>query len=275
VRAAVLAYHSHNIAGTDYATNDHVALARDLEALHAIGARIVPLSRIADALREGRIDDDPKTLWVGLSFDDGPVFDWEDFEHPRFGLQRGFSRILAEFRERHGAAAQPELHATSFVIASPAARAAMERAEDCGYTYLTDWLTDRWWAAACDSGMHAIGNHSWDHVHHAPDSIAADLPRRDDFSLVRTVADAEIRRASDFINERVSGRCTLFAYPFGHVNDFLRDDYLPTHRADHGMEAAFGVDGRRVTADDSVWNIPRAVCGYHWHDTNELAKLLA
>ena len=77
----------------------------------------------------------------GLTFDDGPLFKLADFVHPEFGPQRGFLGILQDFRAEVGAC-QPELHATSFVIASPGARSAMERAEDCGYSFLDSWLTD-------------------------------------------------------------------------------------------------------------------------------------
>jgi hypothetical protein len=276
VKALVLTYHSHNIAGTDYATNDHVALASDLRTVHASGARIVPLGEVVDAVRAGPEGARDEVL-VGISFDDGPSFDFEDFTHPRFGPQRSFLNILRDFRDEAGAGAQPGLHATSFVIASPAARGAMERAEDCGFTFLEDWLTDRWWNDAVDTGLLAIGNHSWDHVHHAPDAIAISAPVRDDFTRVDnyTDADREIRAASAFINARVRGRCDLFAFPFGHANDYLVNEYLPLRAYEHGMTAAFGTGGRAARPGDSVWNIPRVVCGYDWKSPAGLERLLA
>jgi peptidoglycan/xylan/chitin deacetylase (PgdA/CDA1 family) len=267
----VLAYHSHNISGNEYATNDHVALASDLETLHRMGVRIVPLEEIAALVRERAVDENRRI--VGLSFDDGPVFDFEDFTHARFGLQRGFARILREHGERTG----NRVHATSFVIASPEARRAMERAPDCGFPDMLDWLGERWWKPAVDSSLLSIGNHSWDHVHHAPAAIAADLPERDNFALVRdyVAADAEIRRAGDYINARVAGRCRVFAYPFGHVNDFLAHEYFPERTAEHGMVAAFGVGAEPITRRTSAWNIPRVVCGEHWRRPEELEALLA
>jgi hypothetical protein len=276
MKALVLTYHSHNVSGTEYAGNDHVALASDLRTLHARGARVVPLGEVARAVREG-LQGPADEILVGLSFDDGPAFDFEDFTHPRFGPQRGFLNILRDFRVEMGEGAQPGLHATSFVIASPAARRAMERAEDCGYTFLDEWLTDRWWSAAIESGLMGIGNHSWDHVHHAPETIAISAPVRDDFTRVDnyTDADREIRAAGAFINVRVNGRCDLFAYPFGHVNDYLVNEYMPLRGYEHGMKAAFGTGGRGVRAGDSVWNIPRVVCGYDWKSSAELEALLA
>jgi hypothetical protein len=271
----VLAYHSHNISGTDYSSNDHVALAADLETIHGSGARVVSLDRIAAIVR--RESEPPKDqLLVGLSFDDGPVFDYADFRHPQFGPQRSFYNILKDFESRHGDS-QPELHATSFVIASPAARRAMESSPSCGYPYLPDWLGDGWWKPAMGSGLMGIGNHSWDHVHHAVPELAAASQARDDFSKVATfeAAEREIRTAGEYINSRVGGGCTLFAFPFGHTNDFLVNDYLPRHQDKHGMRAAFGTGGRAITEADPAWNIPRIVCGDHWQSPQELARLVA
>lgn len=273
MRALVLTYHSHNISGTEYATNDHVALASDLRAVHAAGARIVPLAEIARAAREGMRGEG---FLVGISFDDGPRFDHADFVHPRFGPQRGFLGILRDFRDEVGSAAQPALHATSFVIASPEARRAMERAPDCGYPEIPEWLGEDWWGAAIDSGLLGIGNHSWDHVHHAVDRIAAATPVRDDFTRVDnyTDADREIRAAGAYINARVGNRCEHFAFPFGHVNDYLVGEYLPLRAYEHRMVAAFGTGGRAIRPGDSMWNLPRLVCGEHWTSPEGLRAIL-
>ena len=45
-RVPVLTYHSMNVDGRDYANNDHVALAADLEWLHARAWQIVPLRAV-------------------------------------------------------------------------------------------------------------------------------------------------------------------------------------------------------------------------------------
>ena len=267
----MLAYHSHNIAGTSYETNDHVALSADLEALAARGARIVPLGRVQQLLERGEVGSGP--VEVALTFDDGPVFDAEDFVHPRHGPQRSFLNILRDFAARHPGM-RP--HATSFVIASPDARSAMERAEECGYTFLREWLTDRWWDPAARSGFIDIGNHSWDHVHSAPDRIATRSQERNDFSRVDNYEDAdrEIRAAADYIDSRVSRPCAMFAFPFGHVNDYLVRDYLPNRTAEHRMQAALGTGGREVLPGDSRWNIPRIVCGEHWRAPDQLRAIL-
>jgi peptidoglycan/xylan/chitin deacetylase (PgdA/CDA1 family) len=273
MKALVLTYHSHNIAGATYGTNDHVALASDLRTLTRRGARIVPLDRIVESLHGGLRGDG---LQAALTFDDGPSFDYADFEHRAFGLQRSFLNILRDFRAEAGAAAQPELHATSFVIASPDARRAMELADDCGYADIPGWLTDAWWNDAIDSGLMAVGNHSWDHVHRAVETLVASPEARDDFSRVETYddADREIRQATAYIRSRTRGRCRYFAYPFGQMNRYLAEDYLPGHRAEHGMAAAFAVGGRAVAPDDSPWSIPRLVCGHHWRSPEALEALL-
>ncbi len=270
----VLTYHSHNISGSDYARNDHVALAADLSLLQAVGATIFPLAEVARKLgREAGAAS--RQINVALSFDDGPLFDFADFVHPEHGPQRGFLNILRDFRSRHGPGALPGLHATSFVIASPLARSAMQRSPDCGYTFVRDWLRDDWWAEAASSGLMDIGNHSWDHVHHAAQRIAAKGDKRDDFAVVGDFDDAqaEIRAASDFIAARAGCRPRLFAFPFGHVNDYLVKEYLPQHGPSFGLEAAFATGGA-ASERDSVWSIPRLVCGHHWHSPAELERLL-
>lgn len=89
---SVLVYHSHNIAGSDYATNDHVALATDLAMLAARGARVISLREVAQRVRDGDLGGDEAL--IGLSFDDGPIFDVEDFVHPVHGPQKSFASIL-------------------------------------------------------------------------------------------------------------------------------------------------------------------------------------
>jgi len=273
VKAFILTYHSHNISGNEYATNDHVALAADLALLHSLHLEVLPLGEIVERCRAGDASRGP---YVGITFDDGPLFDFADFDHPRFGPQRGFLNILRDFRAGHGPSALPGLHATSFVIASPGARKAMETSRDCGYTFLRDWLAEDWWREAAASGLMDIGNHSWDHVHHAFDGVVIADPRRDDFTAVDNFDDAEkeIRAASEYIAQRLGRAPRFFAYPFGHASDYLVKEYLPRHGPALGLQAAFGTDGA-VRDGFDAWAIPRVVCGHHWRSPGDLAKLLA
>jgi peptidoglycan/xylan/chitin deacetylase (PgdA/CDA1 family) len=126
-----------------------------------------------------------------------------------------------------------------------------------------------------DSGFLDIGNHSWDHVHHAAERIAAKSASRDDFSVIEDFDDAqaEIRVASEFIATRTGRTPRLFAFPFGHVSPYLVNEYLPEHGPSFGLEAAFGTGGI-ASERDSIWAIPRVVCGHHWHSPGELERLL-
>lgn len=264
MRAVVLCYHSNNIAGNDYPSNDHVALAEDLRLIHALGLPILPLHGIVSALRHG----DALPPCVGLSFDDGTWFDWYDLEHPSHGLQRSFAGILSDFGQASGQRAP----ATSFVIASPEARAIMDRSCMIG----RGWMGDQWWDAALDGGLIAIENHSWDHQHESLPQTASGLPGGC-FSNIQTwaAADAQIRQATAYLDARLPRRRTrLFAYPYGHYNDYLSGQYLPGHPHEHGLWAAFSTDPEPITAQASRWRLGRYVCGYHWRSPEALQAIL-
>jgi peptidoglycan/xylan/chitin deacetylase (PgdA/CDA1 family) len=279
--AVVLTYHSHHVVGPDYAQNDHVALASDLLQITEAGWRIVGLDAIVGTLAprspgaDGRGTTEKR---VALTFDDGPRYDAHDFTHPEFGLQKGFLNLLREFRERHGAAAQPGLSATSFVIASPEARRVIAATYDAQYTYMEPGsMDDAWWEPAIDTGLIAIANHSWDHLHPGLPRVAHSRDVRADFGAVLSVedADAQIARAAEYIAVRTRGRATpYFAYPFGQSNAFLVDDYLPARGAPR-VRAAFGVEPRAVDPGEGPWCLPRFVCGHHWRTPAELAAILA
>jgi len=274
MRAVVLTYHSHRMAGADYAENDHVALAQDLRAIAAAGARIAPLHDIARAVAGNDFAYGMDAPVVGISFDDGPRLDVDDFVHPRFGPQRSFANILRDFAATAEGARQERLHATSFVIASREARRAIAGALDIGAD-AGAWLDDGWWKAAVDEGLLAVENHSWDHLN---DPRYGDAARREDFRDVYRYDEAErqIHRANDAIAS-VTGRApTLFAYPFGRVNDhdYLPGVYFPNRGREIGLTAAFATGGKAV-AVGRAWAIPRYVCGHHWKNPAGLRAILA
>jgi peptidoglycan/xylan/chitin deacetylase (PgdA/CDA1 family) len=258
-----------NVAGHDYGANEHVAFREDLETLHRAGRRVVPLAEVARALVEGRLE----TLrgCVALSFDDGSDFDWHDLPHPSWGPQRGMGRILADFRARHGMAAQPTLHATSFAIVSREARTELDRTCMIGCR----WWNDDWWREAEASGLMAIESHGWDHNHESLARTAASAPRGAFEIATQADAEAEIAQASRELR-RLRGRAggVLFAYPYGHASGYLADEYFPDARNDHGVYAAFTTAPEPVTPRSSRWRIPRFVCGWHWKSPAELEKLL-
>lgn len=271
--AVVLAYHSHRVLGSDYARNDHVALARDLEILTGAGFEVVSLAGIL-AFASGE-DTVSSGDFAAITFDDGPIYDYADFVHPDLGPQRGFCNILRDFRAAHPAA-QPSLCATSFVIASPAARAVMEHSFDRTYTYLGPAsMGEAWWRDAIASGLLSIANHSWDHLHPALERVAHSEQARADFTRVTTIADADaqIAAAQRYIASRTGGcNAPWFAYPFGHCNAFLAEEYFPSHGT--GIAAAFTTEPRAVIRGDDRFRLPRFVCGEHWTQPAELESIL-
>ncbi len=279
----ILTYHSHHAIAAEYHLNDHVALPLDLAAITRAGYRIVPLARLVDRLLAaqagGAQDAADAAGCVAITFDDGPIYDLDDFRHPVLGWQRGFVGAMQDFLDTAPGARQPELGATSFVIASPQARRVMQTTFDRDYTYLgDDSMGDAWWQRAVATGLLAIGNHSWDHLHPALERVAHSRQVRADFSQVLCVedADAQILAAARFIEERTQGNAApYFAYPFGHCNDFLAREYLPGRGAAAGIRAALTTEPRPVSQADSVWMLPRYTCGHHWKTPAELDLILA
>lgn len=284
----IFTYHSHHVVGSEYGGNDHVALPLDLVAMTEAGYRIVPLDVLVDQIRSEQAGETEQSAQLGasegaagliaLTFDDGPVYDLDDFRHPELGWQRGFVPILQDFLDTALGARQPQLAATSFVIASPEARRVMQTTYDREYTYLGEAsMGDDWWGRAVATGLLAIANHSWDHLHPALERVAHSRQVRADFTAVDTVddADAQILAAGHYIAERTGGHAApFFAYPFGHFNRFLTDDYLPGHAAAAGLRAAVTTEPRCVAPTDSIWALPRYTCGHHWRTLAGLQRIL-
>ena len=282
VKAVVLTYHSHRIQGPDYARNDHVAFAADLHTIDRSGARIVSLAALVDAIaahQSGHAGAEDDATQVALTFDDGPVWDVADFDHPAFGPQRGFANAMRDFLSGDADRKRHEVCATSFVIASPEARHAMESTFDAEYTFLMPGaMNDDWWREAAASGLIGIGNHSWDHLHPALASVAHSRQVRGDFTQVATAADADaqIRAAAAYIDAHTGGRAApFFAYPYGHCNEFLASDYLPHAGRAMGLRAAFTTGAEVIDGSQDVWRLPRFTCGHHWRSPTALADLLA
>jgi peptidoglycan/xylan/chitin deacetylase (PgdA/CDA1 family) len=281
VKAVVLTYHSHRVQGPGYAQNDHVALQVDLQSIARSGGRIVSLATLVDAIeayQSGSAAGDGGATMVALTFDDGPVWDFADFDHPILGKQRGFVNAMRDFLLTERGRAQPETCATSFVIASPEARRVMESTFDAEYTFLSPGaLTADWWLPAIETGLIGIANHSWDHLHPALASVAHSRQIRGDFAQVTDAADADaqIRAATDYINMRTGGRAApFFAYPYGHCNDYLATEYLPRDGRAMGLRAAFTTEPEVIDGAQSVWRLPRFTCGHHWRSPEELTAIL-
>ena len=266
----ILTWHAIDVAGDDCASNDHAAFREDLEKIHALGLRVVPLAAIARALVRRELASLDGCL--GLSFDDGADFDFHDMPHPTWGPQRGMSNLLADFRARHGAGAQPSLHATSFTIVSPEARRALDATSliGCG------WWNDDWYASAERRGTMAVESHSWDHNDASLAATATRAPRGRFMIEEEADAEAEIGEAARALRAlRKRDGDVLFAYPFGDVSAFLARDWFPRRGDALGIPAAFSAnDPEPVHGGSSRWAIPRFTARHHWKSPEELERLL-
>ena len=270
-RIPVLTYHSMNIAGNDYLGNDHVAFAADLRLVTRRGFRVAPLHEVVSAWTRDRGAYEGERV-VALSCDDGPDFDFHDLPHPVAGVQRSMLNLIADFaREQPGA--QPALHLTAFVIASPEARRILDQTCMIG----KGWWNDDWWPAAVAGGRLGIANHSWDHNH--PSLPGELLPgiARGSFARIDTLsaADAEIRRAAEFIARHAPGPSNaLFAYPNGESNDYLVREYFPRHAGELGIDAAFTITPGYIDRGSDPWRLPRFTCGDDWRSPEDLDRIL-
>ena len=248
----------------------------DLEILAREKFRVVSLHELVELVRARR---NITERMAAITFDDGPAYDAIDSHHPEFGPQKSFQRALEEFRATALGRNQLTLCATSFVIASPSARLAMESAAHPKHTWLEpDSMSDVWWNAAIDQGLLSIANHSWDHLHPALPVVAHSLQIRADFKMVLTMvdADAQIAGAMAYISFITQGRAApYFAYPFGHSNSYLLEHYFPTKAASLGIEAAFSTEPRPIYGGESLWELPRYTCGHHWQSPDGLRRILS
>jgi peptidoglycan/xylan/chitin deacetylase (PgdA/CDA1 family) len=266
--AHVLTYHSGNIAGNDYATNNLVAFREDLRIIRHLGLSIIPLRTLVDALIEGRSNRLPEQV-VAITFDDGLDFDFVELVHPKHGMQPSVAGIMREFASEF----QVRVHATSFVIASPEARAQIADNEMLGY----QWISDSWWRQAVASGLFHIANHTWDHVSPSVRHSVAEGKRRSSSQFIDNPAAAElqVRRAREYI-ERIAPNpgSALLAFPYGDYSEFLVADYLPDVRLGHGTVAAFTGKPGVVTPESNRWTLPRNSCGRDWTSPEGLTALL-
>ncbi len=264
----ILCYHSHIISSADYAGNGHLALAHDLALLAEHGKTVVPLSWVIDALIHKKENIELNNAVV-MTFDDGSKADFLPIDHPEFGPQPGLYPILLEHARQHPQH-HPNLHASSFVIASDTARLCMD--QKC--LFGLDWMTDDWWPQAEASGMISIESHSWDHNNAVCEGVRPGTG--DQFYSVNTYAQAshQIRDAAVSI-AAVSGRPPeFFAYPYGHVNNFLEQEYFPGYQHQHRMRCALTTRPKYVTWETLPWSVPRFVHGEHWRDPGSLINII-
>lgn len=269
----VLCYHSWTVNGSDYASNDHEALKQDLQTLARKGYEVLPVEALVALLR-GELDVGVVAgrKLVCLTFDDGRDHDYLPADYGDKGSIPGFHALLKESMEWLPQRVDG-YRAVSFVIASPQARAIMDQNAARG----RDEWRDCWWEECARKGIIGIANHSWDHVHDTLPEVRQRENRKADFHAVDNPEDAErqIAAAQDYINQVTDGRTVpVFCYPYGHVSEYVRDHYLPSHGGRLGLRAAFSTAGASVTEASNIWALPRFVCGWHWRSPEEFSTLL-
>ena len=271
MRIPILTYHASRIEGAAYEANDALALQADLRQLTARGFAIRPLHEVATAWLE-----DPASLEgqriACLTCDDGTDFDFRDLGHPSHGPQRSVFNILADFRAAHPDC-QPGLNITSFVVASPAARADLDRTCLAGRR----WWNDDWWASAAGSGLMDIANHSWDHHHDSLAQPPMARARRGTFQSIvtRELADFQIRQAGDYLRSVAPNRgAQLFAYPYGDPNGYLVGDYFPRFAENLDIIAAFTGRAGYLSELSERWAVPRFIFGRDWTSAEGLDRIL-
>jgi peptidoglycan/xylan/chitin deacetylase (PgdA/CDA1 family) len=266
--AVVLTYHSGNIEGNDYATNNLVALAQDLATIHRLKLPLVPLLTVAQAVVSRDFASLPDRV-VAISLDDGLDFDFRSLVHPFHGMQPSVHQILDAFSAQKGAT----VHATSFVIASPDARAQIANREMLGY----QWMSDSWWQSAVASGFFHIGNHTWDHMSPSVEANGEDSSRRASSRFIGNLNEAnrQIRQARRYIESIAPNPgSSLLAYPYGDYSSYLIEQYLPEEQSSHGTIAAFTTTPGVITESSNRWTLPRYMCGDHWKSPDMLSALL-
>jgi peptidoglycan/xylan/chitin deacetylase (PgdA/CDA1 family) len=267
-RFIILTWHSIHVHDNRYTGNDLVAFSADLDALDHLGWTILPLTEAWSGLQQGRL---PERCAV-LTLDDGSIMDYRRFDHPTCGRQIPVAERLQAFADRLEPDSRHWPHASAFVIASPQARAALDRrvTMDLGV-----WSED-WWRDANDGGLMTVESHSWDHNHDSLEHTLQRDNRRGDFALIATESECrgEVDQASDYIARIGGRRPEFFAYPYGQSSEFLRGDYLPRRGPALGLSAALGCDPAPVTPDSNRWNLPRYVCRRDWNSRDELETLL-
>jgi hypothetical protein len=276
MKIPILAYHSHTVQGNTYETNDHVALFHDLRTIQAEGFQVVPLRWVVEWVL-GQREDAALTRAVGLSFDDGADLDYYDYEHPQHGPVRSFYNILRDFQAEFGPTAQPHLHASSFVIASPLVRRELD--ERCLAPIGIRGMSDEWWAAANRSGLMSIYNHSWDHNHPEASVVCEETQQKGSFEFIDTYGEchSEVQQAAEYIQRKIAPAWPdLLAYPWGCASSYMKETYLPSFPQQHKTLAAFGGVGY-VTKHASRWDVPRLVSSSAlagWRSTDGLIRLL-
>lgn len=263
----IFCYHSLTAYGTAYHENDHTALESDLKSLKNEGYRAISINDTVAFIRGKKNFSRSDKVFL-LTFDDAPYWDYFNYSDNVLGTVKSFAQIIKE-----SGMFTSDNRPVSFAIASEEARNILDKTCIAGRG---EWDSS-WWEKSIDQGIFEVANHSWDHVHPTLDKVCQRNNHKGDFSLIKTYDDAnlQIREANIEIKRIVNSKnSNYFAYPYGHVSDYLKNTYFPNYTKEHNIIAAFSTGGRFATKKDSIWDIPRLVCGEHWKSSQEFIKII-
>jgi peptidoglycan/xylan/chitin deacetylase (PgdA/CDA1 family) len=209
---------------------------------------------------------------VAITFDDGADLDYYDIDHPQYGVQPSFYKILCDFQQEYGRSSQPHVHGSSFLVVSPEARRNIAEKSFAG----NPWMTEHWWKAANDSEVMSVYNHSWDHCHPDVDIVCEKQQTKNTFRSIDTYDEcqAEVRQAAEYLSRCIGVWPRLFAYPWGESSEYLRERYFPFFTNQHHTLAAFGASGEYARPEVSCWDVPRFVSGSSWRNSEELGRIV-
>lgn len=288
-RVPILLYHTSWAKTCDAASNDVLALERDLELLHENGWSIVSVDRLhqwSAGLLDGK--ELPDRV-VGITIDDGYDSDWLDNvepEHPCAPLKSARSVVEAFVHKHSNQLAPGTPHITLFVIASPVARSIIS----------PQTMRQSWWAEAAAHPNFSVQSHGTDHDFKRiegplwDEAMQLQLPTaatddgiyvgkmRPDRHISKESNTNYIARASEYIQQVTGVRPTMLAYPVGRYSTYTLDTYLPRYKDEHGIEAAFCTTGKKelyLRRDTHPYCIPRFTYKYNFTSAEQLLELLA
>ncbi|QSQ21424.1 hypothetical protein JY651_40590 [Pyxidicoccus parkwayensis] len=292
------------------------ALREDLNEIYAQGFTVVPVRWIVEWALGQRDGSTLPDKVIGITIDDGYDLDWrsESPNVPRYPSwcpeTTSIQAELTSFKQSHPGLPSYSPHVSSFVIASPVARAAISTVN--GYQY----ANDDWWATAQASGLMGIYDHSADHDGdyintrqydpalgiHIP--VRSNLPpnhpalragpsgcapvagesdssdsTKHDFCYVgtdtatNTTATHQVVKSAEYIQSKTGVWPDLFAFPFGHISPQVLA-WFENNPAQHRMLAAFGGTPVPVRRGSPRYALGRYTHGAQWHTQAEFKALL-
>lgn len=289
-KVPVLTYHSWDNRYDEASQTCDVeseALARDLKVIYDEGYTVIPAYWLAEWVRGWRSGATLPEKSVVITLDDGYDGDYLDNAEPHHPCApiRSVRAVLEEAALWDWGAPDdmPVPHATTFVIASPAARALINK---------EGHMQENWWPAAANHPLMEVQNHGLDHDHETipegtyDEKIDVFLPAGGGKPQMTSMRIDTLQEASDYIglagqyiSDKIGVGADLVAYPFGPASDYMINDYMPSQYSSHGAIAAFCAGGEYVTRDSNPYCLGRFIHRSSpayggWRNAEELRAIL-